>query len=217
MIKTLFRVAILTGSGQSAFCTGVDLKELKGKGPLEAKKFSEQGQLIFNLIEDLGKPVIAAVNGFALGGGCELAMACTLRVASQNARFGFPEVGLGIIPGFGGTHRLSRLVGLGKSLEMIATGAMISAEEANSIGLVNAVTTDKNLIPKAMQMAKDIMSNAPQAVRWALEAIYGNAGADRSDGMALESTLFALSFGTKDKEEGIKAFLEKREAKFSGF
>jgi enoyl-CoA hydratase len=202
------RVLILTGSGDKAFVAGADINELAKLSPVEGRDFSLAGQAIFDFIESLGKPVIAAVNGYALGGGCELAMACTFRIASENAMFGQPEVKLGIIPGYGGTQRLPRLVGRGQASQLLVTGEMISAAEALRIGLVNQVVPQADLISVVQGIAKKIIGNAPQAVNFCLESL------DR--GMEMEATLFGLCCTTDDMKEGTKAFLEKRSAEFKG-
>ncbi|RKY84235.1 enoyl-CoA hydratase, partial [candidate division KSB1 bacterium] len=202
------KVAILTGSGEKSFVAGADIRELSKYTSIGGKDFSVQGQQIFNLIEELGKPVIAAVNGFALGGGLELAMACTIRIASDNAKFGQPEVGLGLIPGFGGTQRLPRLVGKGRAMELILTGDMISAEEALRIGLVNKVVPQKDLISEAELIAQKIMQNSPIAVKFAMEAINKGLETSLSEGLSLEANLFGLACSTEDMKEGTKAFLE---------
>jgi len=202
------RVAILTGTGDKAFVAGADINELATLSPVEGKDYALRGQAIFDLIERLGKPVIAAVNGYALGGGCELALACTFRIASENAVFGQPEVKLGIIPGYGGTQRLSRLVGSGYASQMLVTGEMINAAEALRIGLVNQVVPQPELASTAEAIAKKVIGNAPQAVKFCLDAI------DR--GFEMEATLFGLSCATEDMKEGTKAFLEKRAPNFKG-
>jgi enoyl-CoA hydratase len=175
-----------------------------------------RGQAIFSLIENCGKPVIAAINGFALGGGCELALACTFRIASENARFGQPETKLGLIPGYGGTQRLGRLVGKGRALQIILTADMVKADEALRIGLVNEVVAAAELLPRAEVLARKIIANGPIAVRLSIEAV--NKGMDMSlaEGLAYEASLFGLSFSTADKAEGTSAFLEKRAAQFKG-
>lgn len=210
------RVVILTGTGEKAFVAGADINELAVQTPVEGKETSVRGQKVLNLIENLGKPVIAAVNGYALGGGCELAMACTLRIASENARFGQPEVKLGIIPGYAGTQRLPRLVGKGRALEMILTGEPISAQEACGIGLVNQVVPQKDLISTTETLARRIMANAPLAVKFALEAVNHGVEMTEEEGSVLEATLFGLCCTTADMKEGTRAFLEKRAARFAG-
>ena len=202
------RVVILTGAGDKAFVAGADINELAKLTPVEGQDYSRKGQAIFDSIENLGKPVIAAVNGYALGGGCELAMACTFRIASENAVFGQPEVKLGIIPGYGGTQRLSRLVGRGQAAQILTTGDMVTASEALRIGLVNQVVPLAELLPTAEAIAKKIMANAPLAVKFCLDAL------DR--GMEFEATLFGLCCTTEDMKEGTRAFLEKRGANFKG-
>ncbi|HEY2385269.1 MAG TPA: enoyl-CoA hydratase-related protein [Terriglobia bacterium] len=200
------RVIILTGAGDKAFVAGADINELAKLSPVEGRDYSLAGQAIFDFIESLGKPVIAAVNGYALGGGCELAMACTFRIASDNAMFGQPEVKLGIIPGYGGTQRLSRLVGRGQASQLLITGEMIPAAEALRIGLVNQVVPQAEMLRTAEGIAKKVIANAPVAVRFCLEAL------DR--GMEMEAALFGLSCTTEDMKEGTKAFLEKRAPDF---
>jgi len=207
---------ILTGSGEKAFVAGADVNELAVLTPLEGKETSVRGQQTLDLIEHLGKPVIAAVNGYALGGGCELALACTLRVASDTARFGQPEVKLGIVPGYAGTQRLTRLVGKGRALEMILTGEPVTAQEAYRIGLANQVAPAKDLMTAAEALARKIMANAPLAVRFSLEAVNRGAEMTQEDGQLLEATLFGLGCATADMNEGTRAFLEKRPAKFVG-
>ena len=210
------RVVILTGAGEKAFVAGADISELAQQSPVSAKEYTHRGQAVIDTIENLGKPVIACINGFALGGGCELALACTLRLASEHAKLGQPEVKLGLIPGYGGTQRLSRLVGKGVALQLVLTGEMISAAEALRIGLVNEVVPAAELIPRAEAIAAKIIANAPLAVQYAMEAV--NHGLDMSlaDGLFLEATLFAVCCATEDKNEGTRAFLEKRQAQFKG-
>jgi enoyl-CoA hydratase len=210
------RAVILTGSGEKSFVAGADISELAVQTPVGGKEMSLNGQRTLDLIEDLGKPVIAAVNGFALGGGCELAMACTLRIASENARFGQPEVKLGIIPGYAGTQRLPRLVGKGRALELVLTGEPISAQEAYRIGLANQVVPLKDLLATAESLARKIMANGPLAVRFAMEAINHGMEMTEAEGQFLEATLFGLCCTTQDKNEGTRAFLEKRPPKFAG-
>jgi len=210
------RVAILIGSGEKAFIAGADIGELAQHDAVSGKEYTHRGQSVLDLIENLGKPVIACINGFALGGGCEIAMACTMRLASTNAKLGQPEVKLGIIPGYGGTQRLPRLVGKGIAMQMVLAGEMITAEEAHRIGLVNEVVAPAELIPRAEAIAQKIVANAPLAVQYAMEAV--NRGFDLSlaDGLFLEATLFGVSCATEDKKEGTTAFLEKRAANFKG-
>jgi enoyl-CoA hydratase len=207
-------LVILTGSGEKAFVAGADIKELHQLDMLSGKEFSERGQEVFNLIENLGKPVIAAVNGYALGGGCELALACHIRIASENAKFGQPEVTLGIIPGYGGTQRLSRLIGKGRAMELILTGNQIDAQEAYRIGLANKVVPLSELIPTAEAMAKTILSRGQIAVHTALKAANASMETTQSDGQHLEATLFDICCGTEDFKEGTSAFLEKRKPEF---
>jgi enoyl-CoA hydratase/carnithine racemase len=210
------RGVILTGAGDKAFIAGADISELAHVTAVEAEKSSSYGQEVLNLVENLGKPVIAAVNGFALGGGCETAMACTIRVAVENAKFGQPEVKLGVIPGGGGTQRLPRLVGKGRALQLILSGEMISAQEAYRIGLVNEVVPTAELIARAEAILKQIFSNAPLAVKYSLEAVNKGLETSQAEGLSLEASLFGLCAGTEDKKEGTQAFLQKRAAQFQG-
>jgi enoyl-CoA hydratase/carnithine racemase len=207
---------ILTGAGDKAFIAGEDISELAQATSVDAEKSSRSGQAVLDVIENLGKPVIAAVNGFALGGGCETAMACTLRVAAEHAKFGQPEVKLGIPPGAGGTQRLPRLVGKGRALQMILSGEMISAQEAYRIGLVNEVVPPGELIPRCEAILEQILANAPLAVRFALEAVNKGMETSLAAGLVLEASVFAICAGTEDKREGTTAFLEKRAARFQG-
>lgn len=210
------QAVILTGAGERAFVAGADIRELATLGPVEGKETSARGQRMLDRIENLGKPVIAAVNGLALGGGCELAMACTLRVASENAAFGQPEVKLGIIPGYAGTQRLPRLVGKGRAMQTILSGEPIDAREAYRIGLVNQVTPQNELLAAAEALARKIMSNAPLAVKFAMEAVNRGMETTQDEGQAFEAALFGLCYTTADMKEGTSAFLEKRPAKFVG-
>jgi enoyl-CoA hydratase len=210
------RVAILTGSGEKAFVAGADIGELATQTPVEGKEFSLWGQGVLNRIESLGKPVIAAINGYALGGGCELAMACTVRIASENAKLGQPEVKLGIIAGYGGTQRLSRLVGKGIALQLLLTGEQISATDAYLIGLVNKVVPFAELIPTAEKMAQAMIANAPLALKYSIEAVNRSLEMTQQEGLFLEATLFGLCCSTGDMKEGTTAFLEKRPAQFKG-
>jgi enoyl-CoA hydratase len=210
------RVVILTGAGEKAFVAGADIGELSQHTPVSAKEYTHQGQAILDAIENLGKPVIACINGFALGGGCELAMACTLRLASENAKLGQPEVKLGLIPGYGGTQRLPRLVGKGVAMQLVLTGEMISAQEAHRIGLVNEVVPAGELIARAEAIAAKIIANAPLAIQYAIEAVNHGLDLTLADGLFLEATLFGVCCSTEDKNEGTKAFLEKRPAQFKG-
>jgi enoyl-CoA hydratase/carnithine racemase len=210
------RGAILTGGGDKAFIAGADISELAHITAVEAEKQSSFGQGVLNLIENLGKPVIAAINGFALGGGCETAMACTIRLAAENAKFGQPEVKLGILPGGGGTQRLPRLVGKGRALQLILSGETIGAQEAYRIGLVNEVMAAAELIPRAEAILKQIFANAPIGVKYALDAVNKGIETNLSDGLSLEASYFGLCAGTEDKNEGTAAFLQKRAPKFQG-
>ena len=207
---------ILTGAGDKAFIAGEDISELSRATALEAEKSSRSGQAVLDLIENLGKPAIAAVNGFALGGGCETAMACTIRVAAEHAKFGQPEVKLGIPPGAGGTQRLARLVGKGRALQLILSGEMINAQDAYRIGLVNEVVPAAGLIARCEAILRQILANAPVAVRFALEAVNKGMETSLSAGLLLEASLFAICAATDDKKEGTAAFLEKRTAHFQG-
>jgi enoyl-CoA hydratase len=210
------RGVVLTGAGAKAFVAGADIAELARMDPVGGVSVARRGQDLYLAIERFPKPVLAAVGGYALGGGCELALACHLRLASDNARFGLPEVGLGIMPGYGGTVRLSRLVGLGRAIEMILTGEMIEAGRAAEIGLVSAVVPRAELLGKAKELLRKITKNGPVAVRLALESIYGAVDADTRTALEREAALFGLLASTADMREGTSAFLEKREARFEG-
>jgi enoyl-CoA hydratase/carnithine racemase len=207
---------ILTGAGNKAFIAGADISELAHATGIEAEQSSRFGQEVLDLIENLGKPVIAAVNGFALGGGCETAMACTIRIAVENAKFGQPEVKLGLLPGGGGTQRLPRLVGKGRALQLILSGEMISAQEAYRIGLVNEIVPAADLITRAEAILNQIAANAPIAVKFALEAANKGMETSQSEGLLLEASYFGLCAATEDKNEGTSAFLEKRVPQFHG-
>ncbi len=207
-------VVVLTGSGEKAFVAGADIKELNKLDMISAKEFAEKGQAVFNKIEKFDKPVIAAVNGFALGGGCELALACHIRLASDNAKFGQPEVNLGVIPGYGGTQRLARLINTGRAMEYILTADMISAAEAYRIGLVNKVYPQNDLLDKSIEMAKKITGKGQQAIRLAMKAVKAVDEMSLNEGQNLEASLFALCCGTEDFKEGTSAFLEKRKPEF---
>ncbi|RFP15824.1 MULTISPECIES: enoyl-CoA hydratase-related protein [unclassified Duganella] len=209
------RGVILSGEGK-AFAAGADIGELAAIGAVEAQRFTRYGQHVFDRIERLGKPVIAAVNGYAFGGGCELAMACTLRIASERAAFGQPEVKLGVLPGFGGTQRLPRLVGAGRALQLILSAATIDAEEARRIGLVNEVVPADGLIARAETILAQITANAPLAVRLATEAVLRGLDTTLADGLALEGALFAVCAASDDKREGTQAFLAKRAPRYAG-
>ncbi|MGB7025089.1 MAG: enoyl-CoA hydratase-related protein [Candidatus Acidiferrales bacterium] len=210
------RVLILTGAGEKSFVAGADINELAQRTPVDGKDFSLFGQKIFHRLETMGKPSIAAINGFALGGGCELALSCTIRIASKNARLGQPEVKLGIIPGYGGSQRLARLCGKGIAHELILSGEMISADEALRVGLVNRVVEPADLIPTAESIAKKIAANAPFAVKFAMEAVEQGMEMAQDEGLFLEATLFGLCCATEDMREGTRAFIEKRPAQFKG-
>src|SRR3954451_24429781 len=209
-------VVILTGAGEKAFVAGADIAELNKHGVVDAKEYTHKGQSVLDLIENLGKPVIACINGFALGGGCEVAMACTMRLASENAKLGQPEVKLGVIPGYGGTQRLPRLVGKGIAMQLNLTGEIITAQEAHRIGLVNEVVATAELIPRAEALAAKIVANAPLAIRYCMEAVNKGMEMPLAEGLFLEATLFAVTCATEDKKEGTTAFLEKRAANFQG-
>ncbi|MBR1234240.1 enoyl-CoA hydratase-related protein [Bradyrhizobium sp. AUGA SZCCT0182] len=207
---------ILTGAGDKAFIAGADISELAHVDAYEAEESSRFGQGVLDLIENLGKPVIAAINGFALGGGCETAMACSIRIAVEHAKFGQPEVKLGLLPGGGGTQRLPRLVGKGRALQLILTGETISAQEAYRIGLVNEVVPAANLIARAETILKQISANAPIAVKFSLEAANRGMDTSQAEGFALEASYFGICAATEDKKEGTAAFLEKRAPQFHG-
>jgi enoyl-CoA hydratase len=210
------RGVILTGAGDKAFVAGADIGELAKMDALSGVDVSRQGQGVLAAIEGFPKPVLAAVGGYALGGGCELALACHLRVASENARFGLPEVGLGIIPGYGGTVRLARIVGLGRALEMTLTGEMVGAEQAFGMGLVSAVVPREDLLQEARERMAKITKNGPVAVRMALESVYHALGASMAEALGYEAKLFGLLAATHDMKEGMSAFLEKRKPEFEG-
>jgi enoyl-CoA hydratase len=210
------RVLILTGSGEKAFVAGADISELAQQTPVNGKEFSLFGQSVFHLLETIGKPSICAINGFALGGGCELALCCSIRLASKTAKLGQPEVKLGILPGYGGSQRMVRLCGKGFAHELCLTGEMITAEEAQRIGLVNHVYEPAELLPAAEAMARKIVEKAPLAVKYCLEAIERGVEMPLQEGLFLEATLFGLCCATEDMREGTKAFLEKRTAQFQG-
>jgi len=210
------KAIILTGGGEKSFVAGADINELAVQTPVGGREHARHGQSLFDRIERLGKPVIAAVNGFALGGGCELAMACTMRIAADTAKFGQPEINLGLIPGYAGSQRLPRLVGRGRALELLLTGNQISAEEAHRIGLVNKVVPAASLQAEAKTLATLLASKAPVAVRYILEAVAGGLEMKFADAQDYEATLFGLVSTTEDMREGTKAFLEKRKAEFKG-
>ena len=210
------RGVILTGAGDKAFIAGADIGDIATMTAAEAQQSASHGQAVLELVENLGKPVVAAINGFALGGGCETAMACTIRLAVEHAKFGQPEVALGIIPGGGGTQRLPRLVGRGRALQLILSGEMIGADEAYRIGLVNEVVPAANLLPRAEAILNKIFSNAPIAIRYALEVVNKGLDTSQDEGFALEASYFGICAGTEDKKEGTSAFLEKRKPQFHG-
>jgi enoyl-CoA hydratase/carnithine racemase len=210
------RGVILTGAGDKAFIAGADIGELAHATAIDAERSSRFGQGVLDLIENLGKPVVAAVNGFALGGGCETAMACTIRIAMESAKFGQPEVALGLLPGGGGTQRLPRLVGKGRALQLILSGEMIGAQEAHRIGLVNEVVPAAELITRAEAILNKIAANAPVAVKFSLEAVNKGLETSQGEGLLLEASYFGLCAGTEDKKEGTSAFLEKRTPQFHG-
>jgi enoyl-CoA hydratase len=208
--------AVLTGEGDKAFVAGADITELADMTPMQAKAASAKGQNVFSTIERCGKPVVAALNGFALGGGLELALACHVRLASEHAKLGLPEVTLGLIPGYGGTQRLARLIGVGRALTMTLTGDMIDAATAERYGLVHQVLPADELLAAAEKLARRIASRGPVAIRLVTEAIVDGAGMGLDDGLRLEQDLFGLAFSTEDMREGTQAFLEKRRAEFKG-
>lgn len=210
------QVVIITGAGEKSFVAGADIVEMSTKNAVEGRVWGQVGQNIFTEIENLPQPVIAAVNGFALGGGCELACACDIRYASENAKFGQPEVGLGITPGFGGTQRLTRVVGRGHAKELIYTANIIDAQEALRIGLVNKVVSQAELMDVVMKVAKTITKKAPVAVQLAKAAINRGINCDVVTGISYEAEVFGLCFATADQKEGMKAFIEKRKPTFEG-
>jgi enoyl-CoA hydratase len=210
------RAVLLTGAGEKAFVAGADIRELATLSALDGEQAAIRGQRIFSLIENCGKPVIACINGFALGGGCELALACTLRIASSSARLGQPEVKIGIIPGYGGTQRLPRLIGKGAALKMILTGEPVTAAEALRLGLVDEVVEPDQLLARAEQIAQTIAGMAPLAIRDSIRAVNSGYDLPLASALELEASLFGLSCSTSDKREGTQAFLEKRAAKWSG-
>jgi enoyl-CoA hydratase len=207
---------VITGAGPKAFVAGADIAELAEQTPLAGRDYATAGNRVLLGIESLGKVVIAAINGFALGGGCELALACHVRIAAENARLGLPEVTLGLIPGFGGTQRLARIVGKGRALELILSGEMIGAAEAHRIGLVNRVVPEGKVVDEAVTLARTIASRGPVAVRLALEAVGRGLNLPLEEALGIESALFGLAVTTEDFKEGTKAFLEKRKARFQG-
>jgi enoyl-CoA hydratase len=212
----LVRAVIITGAGEKAFVAGADINELAVQSPAQGREHALRGQHVFDLIENMGKPVVAAINGYALGGGCELAMACTVRLASEAARLGQPEINLGIIPGYGGTQRLARLVGKGVALELLLTGRQVTAQEAMHIGLVNRVVPPADLMAAAKRLATELSSKAPFAVQYIVEAVNRGLEQPLDKAQFLEATLFGLVASTKDMREGTAAFLEKRKPEFKG-
>jgi len=210
------RAVIITGAGDRSFIAGADINELSHQTPISGREHALRGQHVFDLIENMGKPVIAAINGYALGGGCELAMACTIRIAADTAKLGQPEINLGIIPGYGGSQRLSRLVGRGRALELLLTGDQITAAEAYRLGLVNRVVTVANLMGEARKLAQALAMKAPIAVRYIIDAVNSGLEMTRAEAAIYEATLFGLVASTDDMREGTAAFLEKRKAQFKG-
>ena len=210
------RAVIVTGAGEKSFVAGADIKELAGQTPTGGREHAQRGQRVFSLIEAMRKPVIAAINGYALGGGCELAMACTLRIAADTAKLGQPEINLGMIPGYGGTQRLARLVGKGRALELLLTGAMISADEAARIGLVNLVVPAASLQAEARRLAASLAAHAPIAVGYIIDAVNAGLQMPLAEGLAYEAALFGLVASTDDMREGTAAFLGKRTPTFKG-
>jgi len=210
------RAVILTGAGDKAFVAGADINELAVQRPVDGKEHALRGQHVFDLVENMGKPVIAAINGYALGGGCELAMACTLRVAADTARLGQPEVNLGIIPGYGGTQRLARLVGKGIALDLLLSGRHVTAAEALQVGLVNRVVPSAALMDETKKLASELAAKPPIAMRYIIEAVNRGLEVSFDKGEFLEATLFGLVASTEDSREGTAAFLEKRKADFKG-
>jgi enoyl-CoA hydratase len=210
------RVVIVTGAGEKAFVAGADINELATQSPETGRELALRGQHVFDLLQHLGKPVIAAINGYALGGGCELAMACTLRIAAETARIGQPEIGLGLLPGYAGTQRLPRLVGEGRALEILLTGAPVSAAEAFRIGLVNRVVPAADLLPEARRLAGELAKQPPIAMRYIIESVHRGLDMPFADACRFEATLFGLVAATDDMREGTRAFLEKRKPQFTG-
>ncbi len=209
------RVVILTGSGPKAFVAGADINELSGYNATDGARFAHRGQAVLHLIENLGKPVIAAIQGFALGGGTEIAMACHIRIASTAAKMGQPEINLGIMPGFGGTQRLARLIGEGRAMELVLTGDTISAEEAYRLGLVNKLVAPEALMDTVMALARRLTEKSAVSLRYCMEGVHRGLSMSLAEGLNLEADLFGLCCATEDKKEGTAAFLEKRPAKFS--
>jgi enoyl-CoA hydratase len=214
--EAAIRCIILTGSGEKSFVAGADINELGGQSAAGGREHARLGQSVFDTIETLGKPVIAAINGYALGGGCELAMACTIRLAADTARLGQPEINLGMIPGYGGTQRLARIVGSGRALELLLTGEQLSAADAHLVGLVNRVVPAADLMMEARKLAATIAGKAPLAVRYVLEAVHRGVNLPLAEALTLEAALFGLVVSTDDLREGTRAFLEKRKPVFKG-
>jgi enoyl-CoA hydratase len=210
------RAVILTGAGEKSFIAGADINELATQTPVSGREHAMTGQHILDLIEHLGKPVIAAINGFALGGGCELAMACTIRIAADTAKLGQPEINLGLIPGYAGTQRLTRIVGRGRALELLLTGDQVTAQEAHRLGLVNRVVPAADLMTEAKKLAAALAAKAPVAIRYILEAVHKGVEMPFAQAQVFEATLFGLVASTEDMREGTKAFLEKRKPEFKG-
>lgn len=210
------RAIILTGAGDKSFIAGADINELSEQTPVGGREHALRGQHVLDLVEHMGKPVIAAINGYALGGGCELAMACTIRIAADSAKLGQPEINLGIIPGYGGTQRLSRLIGRGRALELMLTGDQLTAAEAHRLGLVNRVVTGANLMGEARKLAHALAAKAPIAVRYIIDAVNKGLQMPLPEAQVFEATLFGLVSTTEDMREGTRAFLEKRKAEFKG-
>ena len=210
------RVVILTGAGEKSFVAGADINELSTQTPTTGREHAIAGQHVLDLVEHLGKPVIAAINGYALGGGCELAMACTIRIAAETAKLGQPEINLGLIPGYAGTQRLARIVGRGRALELLLTGDQITAQEAHRLGLVNRVVPAAQLMTEAKTLASALAAKAPVAIRYILEAVHKGLEMPFAQAQIFEATLFGLVASTEDMREGTRAFLEKRKAEFKG-
>ena len=210
------RVLIITGAGEKSFVAGADINELAVQTPVQGKEHARQGQHVFDLIENLGKPVIAAINGYALGGGCELAMACTLRIAANTARLGQPEINLGLTPGYGGTQRLARLVGKGVALDLLLTGRQVEADEALRIGLVNRVVPRESLMTEVTALAGQLAAQAPVAMKYIIESVNRGLEVSLDQAQFLEATLFGLVASTDDMREGTQAFLQKRKPQFKG-
>ncbi len=210
------RAVVITGAGEKAFVAGADINELAVQTPTSGREHAITGQHVLDLIEHMGKPVIAAINGYALGGGCELAMACTIRIASETAKLGQPEINLGIIPGYAGSQRLARIIGRGRALELLLTGDQITAQEAHRLGLVNRVVPAGDLLPQARALAASLAAKAPVAIRYILESVHKGLEMPFPQAQIFEATLFGLVASTDDMREGTKAFLEKRKAAFKG-